>query len=151
MWFVSLKLEQELRGEPEEQKTSKQKGHSLARGLRRLGRCAGPGAPSPSCRHRMSHRAHAHTCTRVDTQAVRVDGGGEGTGGQCLVGPGSEPEDQHVRPGPAFLPALTPAPGGGRKGSWCFSKGKHKALGAEVGSGTTWSEPNTLLGVWGYP
>lgn len=108
--------------------------------------CHLPGAPSPSLMHGMSHRAHAHT-EHLDTQAVRVDGGRDGLGGRAWWAP------VVTTKGPAHVSwhSQTPAPGGGRKGSWCFSKAKHKASGAEVGSGTSQSEPNTLLGVWGLP
>lgn len=98
-------------------------------------------------RHRMSHRAHAHTCTCVDTQAVRVDGGGEGAVGQCLVGPGSEPEDQHVRPGPAFLPALTDSSPlvEAEKGAGASVKGSTRPWGLRWGVGQGSQNPTPFL------
>lgn len=54
-----------------------------------------------------------------------------GRGVPSWVKLGSEPEDQHVRPGPAFLPALTdPSPlVEAEKGADASAEGKHKARG----------------------
>lgn len=85
---MSLRLEQELWDEVLKNRVENIQAEKTfpSRRLRRLGRHAGPGAPSPSFMHYMSHRAHAHT-EHLDTQAMWVDGGREGLGGRAWWAP----------------------------------------------------------------